>query len=458
MINTFKKELVVDYEVEKLFGYHERPGVLRRLTPPWVNAEVLREPDNLYAGSSAVIRLKKFGIKLNWEASHTEYDKNKFFKDAQIKGPFRFWQHSHYFKNISAGSSKLTDFVEYELPLSALLDIAAGRSVRKELGRMFCYRHSVIKNDLSVIEKYDVPEKKILISGSGGVIGRELTTLLKMMGHKVYKLIRKKSSRADEIVYEPYSGYISDSLEGFDIVIHLAGDPIGKGRWTDNKKKAIRESRINTTRFLVERIKQLETPPEVFFSASAIGYYGDKGETVVDEECEKGANFISDLCWDWEKEALKLKDTCRIVTGRFGVVLTLKGGALKEYYNFYRFGLGFKIGRGEQWVSWISLDDALYSVLECIFNKKIQGAVNIVSDLPVKQKDFAETLANFMKRPVILKLPPSFVCGLFGQKGKEILLEGCRVTPSKLKEQKFTFFYNDLSSALLHLMGGKHDA
>ena len=455
MLNTYQKDLIVDYEVDKLFGYHEKPGVLRRLTPPWVNAEVLREPENLYAGSSAIIRLKQFGIKLNWEARHTEYDKNRFFKDVQIKGPFRFWQHSHYFKNISAGSSKLTDFVEYELPLSNVLDIPAGGLVRRELERMFRYRHSVIKNDLSVIDKYDVPYKKILISGTGGVIGSELADLLKMMGHKVYKLIRRKSGREDEIVYEPYSGYISDSLEGFDIVIHLAGDPIGKGRWTDNKKKLIRESRIDTTRFLVERIKQLKRKPEVFFSASAIGYYGDRGETEVNEESEKGTDFISDLCWDWEEEALKLKDTCRVVTGRFGVVLTLKGGALKEYYNFYRFGLGFKIGSGEQWISWISLDDALYSVLECIFNKQIQGAVNIVSDLPFKQKVFAETLAKFMKRPVPLKLPPSFISGLFGQKGKEILLAGSKVIPVKLKEQKHHFFYNDLNAAFAHIMGGK---
>jgi len=455
LLNTYQKDLIVDYEVDKLFGYHEKPGVLRRLTPPWVNAEVLREPENLYAGSSAIIRLKQFGIKLNWEARHTEYDKNRFFKDVQIKGPFRFWQHSHYFKNISAGSSKLTDFVEYELPLSNVLDIPAGGLVRRELERMFRYRHSVIKNDLSVIDKYDVPYKKILISGTGGVIGSELADLLKMMGHKVYKLIRRKSGREDEIVYEPYSGYISDSLEGFDIVIHLAGDPIGKGRWTDNKKKLIRESRIDTTRFLVERIKQLKRKPEVFFSASAIGYYGDRGETEVNEESEKGTDFISDLCWDWEEEALKLKDTCRVVTGRFGVVLTLKGGALKEYYNFYRFGLGFKIGSGEQWISWISLDDALYSVLECIFNKQIQGAVNIVSDLPFKQKVFAETLAKFMKRPVPLKLPPSFISGLFGQKGKEILLAGSKVIPVKLKEQKHHFFYNDLNAAFAHIMGGK---
>lgn len=457
-MNTFQKDLIVDYDVEKLFRYHERPGVLRRLTPPWVNAEVLREPENIHAGSSAVIRLKKIGVKLDWVARHTEYEKNSFFKDAQLKGPFRFWQHNHYFKDISPGSSKLTDFVEYDLPLSGLLDIAAGRLVRKELERMFRYRHSVIKNDLSIIEKYDVPVKKILISGSGGVIGRELTTLLRMMGHQVYKLIRRKSGRDDEIVYEPYSGYFSDSLEGFDIVIHLAGDPIGKGRWTDNKKKVIRESRINTTRFLVERIKQLKRPPEVFFSASAIGYYCDRGETEVDEESEKGSSFISDLCWDWEKEASKMKDTCRTVMGRFGVVLTLKGGALKEYYDFYKFGFGFKIDSGEQWISWISLDDALYSVLECIFNKNIRGAVNIVSDSPVRQKDFAETLGRFMKRPILFKLPASFISGLFGQKGKEILLEGCKVTPLKLKEQKHRFFCNDLKSAFTHHMGGKHDA
>ncbi|WP_303701091.1 SRPBCC family protein [Flexistipes sinusarabici] len=162
MLNTYQEDLIVDYEAEKLFGYHERPGVLRRLTPPWVNAEVLREPENLQAGSCAVIRLKKFGIKLNREARHTKYNKNRFFKDVQIKGPFRFWQHSYYFKNISASSSKLTDFVEYELPLSGLLDIAVGRSVRKELERMFHYRHSVIKNDLSIIDKYEVPVKKFL--------------------------------------------------------------------------------------------------------------------------------------------------------------------------------------------------------------------------------------------------------------------------------------------------------
>jgi len=458
LLNTYKKDLYVNFVVEKLFSYHERSGVLRRLTPPWVNADVIKEPENLHVGSSPIIRLKKFGIKLDWNALHTEYDKNRFFKDVQIKGPFRFWQHSHYFNDISAGSSKLTDYVEYELPFPTILDTAIGGLVRKELDRMFHYRHSVTKNDLAIIDKYNAPVKKILISGSGGVIGGELTTLLKMMGHKVYKLIRRKSGREDDIVYEPYSGYISDSLEGFDIIIHLAGAPIGKGKWTDKKKKIIRESRINTTSFLVDKIKQLKRPPNVFFSASAIGYYGDRGGIELDEGSEKGTDFISDLCCDWEEEALKLKDTCRVVVGRFGVVLTLKGGALKEYYNFYRFGLGFKIDSGEQWISWISLDDALYSVLECIFNKKIQGAVNIVSDSPVKQKDFAETLARFLKRPVFLKLPASFINGFFGQKGKEVLLAGSKVKPVKLKEQKYRFFYSDLKVAFAHLMGGGDNA
>lgn len=457
-VNTFIKALRVDYDVKTLFDYHERAGVLKRLTPPWINADIIKEPENLQPGISAVVRLKKSGFSLKWIARHTEYKKDECFRDIQIKGPFRSWEHSHYFKKIFSDCSKLTDYVRYELPVSAISDILAEKLVRKELKKMFAYRHAITKNDLEIFNKYNLKTKKILISGTGGVIGSELATLLKMMGHNVYKLVRRKSNNENEIVYAPYSGYISSSLEGFDIIIHLAGDPIGKGRWTAKKKNLIAASRIDTTRFLVEQIKKLNKPPEVFFCASAIGYYGDRGDVKLDEDHCSDKSFISELCCRWENEALKLQSTTRVVLGRFGIVLTLKGGALKEYYNFYRWFLGFQIGSGEQWLSWISLDDALYSIVECIFNNDIEGAVNIVSNNPVQQKEFARILGRFIKRPVLLKLPESFINRLFGQKGKEILLSGNNVLPVKLNKYGHRFFYDDLRFAFEHLMGGENDA
>lgn len=451
-MNNFEKILETKYPKTLLFDYHERPSTLKRLTPPWINAKVLKEPRCIQNGEKAMLKIKKYGFSFLWEAEHTKYHKNHFFQDNLIKGPFKEWMHKHYFITHEKNSF-LRDCIEYKLYAERFFGIIAKPLVKKELNRMFNYRHAVTANDIQLFQKYPLPKSRILISGTGGIIGSELAFLLKMQGHEVYSLVREKTGNLNEIVYDYKNDYLSMPIENFDYIIHLAGEPIGSGRWNDKKKQHIIQSRVGSTAFLVKKIKQLKNPPKAFFCASAIGYYGNSGKVLVDESSDCGNDFISGVCKMWENEAMALENVCRVVLGRFGVVLTLKGGALKKYNTLFNKFLGFTIADGNRYISWISLDDALYSIFHCLYSNNIKGAVNITSDFPCTQKEFAYTLSKILKKPVTVKLPDRLIFLFFGQKGKELLLSSCRVSPGTLNFTGFSFIHSHLEKAIRHLLG-----
>jgi len=300
---------------------------------------------------------------------------------------------------------------------------------------------------------------KILVTGASGLIGSHLVPFLATAGHDVSVLTRARSSEDGRAIHwNPAAEELDASqLEGFDAVVHLAGENIA-GRWTPEKKQRIRASRVEGTRLLCETLARLQHRSKVLVCASAVGYYGDCREDVVDETRSQGDGFLAQVVRDWEEAAAPaISAGMRTVHLRFGVVLTPAGGALAQMLTPFRLGLGGPIGDGRQYMSWIALDDALGAILHCLMTESLAGPVNAVSPQPAANREFARTLAKVLRRPAILPLPAFAVRLLFGEMGEELLLSGVRALPAQLQKSGFVFRHENLEAALRFLLGKEKD-
>ncbi len=296
---------------------------------------------------------------------------------------------------------------------------------------------------------------KVLVSGARGLIGTELSNQLNAAGHEVFGLSRS-SARENFIRWNPETGELdSEKLNSLaiDAVVHLAGENIASGRWTEELKEKILESRIKGTSLLVRTIKGLEVKPRVFVSASAVGFYGDREDQLLDETSDRGDGFLAELCDDWERACDGLKeDSIRVVNARIGVVLSTKGGALSKMLPPFKLGLGGPIDSGKQYMSWITLKDVAGAIVYAIENDAISGPVNLVAPEPVTNAEFTRALGSALGRPAFFPMPGFAAKMVFGEMAEELLLSSTRVEPSVLNGSGFKFSSSNVDEALKHVL------
>ena len=294
---------------------------------------------------------------------------------------------------------------------------------------------------------------KVLVTGSSGLIGSALTKSLKTGGHSVIHLLRTNNN-PDSPVWDLDKEEIDLAQTGGNYaVVHLAGENIADGRWSEKKKNCILNSRVRGTKLLAEHFACAENKPQVFISASAVGFYGDRGEDIVDESSEVGNGFLAKVCGQWEEASnVAAEAGIRVANVRFGVVLSSKGGALKKMLLPFKMGLGGVIGSGRQYMSWLSIDDAVAMIQYVIANDSIHGSVNFVTQNTINNREFTKTLGRVLNRPTIFPLPVFAARLAFGEMADELLLSSTRVFPEKLMDSGYKFQHPDLSQALEHLI------
>jgi uncharacterized protein (TIGR01777 family) len=300
---------------------------------------------------------------------------------------------------------------------------------------------------------------KVIITGSGGLVGRALVRSLLADGHSVTRLVRGGTQQfrapgSAAVEWNPESGTVdAKELEGHDAAVHLAGEPVAEGRWDDEKKRRILESRVKGTRLLAETLARLNEKPRVMVSASAIGFYGDRGAEVMREESASGEGFLSEVCREWEKATLAASQAgIRVVHLRIGFVLSGEGGGLPRMLTPFKMGVGGKVGSGRQYLSWITLEDLVRVIRRAIEDETLRGPVNAVAPGAVTNEEFTKALGHVLGRPTILPVPVFALRLAFGEVADAVMLSSTRVEPARLKEAGFDFKDSEIEGALRHVL------
>ena len=450
---VFERRIELPVSVDELFEWHRREGAFQRLTPPWEPTRVVSS-DGVVNGGRAVMEMHLGPTTQRWVAEHKEVVPGQGFVDEQVDGPFKSWRHEHRMEALGPARSALVDHIEYVLPLGAVGHFFGEGIAARRLDKMFTYRHAVMQEDLSRHAEYRGIKKRLAITGASGTIGRALAALLTTGGHEVLRVVRHGDG---DVKWDAKTNIESEKLRGIDTVIHLAGENIGDGRWTDEKKRKIRESRVDGTALMARTLAGLDGGPRTLVSASAIGYYGDRS-SPVDETSPRGEGFLADVCDEWEHAADPAREAgLRVVHPRIGIVLTPEGGALPPLKKAVSAGVGGRIGKGDQGLSWIAVDDVVYALFAMVMRDDLVGPVNVTSPHPVDNAGLAKALGHVLHRPSFLPLPAAAVKVAFGEMGERLLLDGAVVDPRVLVEAHHRYSYPELDAALRHLLG-KPDA
>jgi uncharacterized protein (TIGR01777 family) len=426
-----ERSIRLPFAAQAVHAWHAEPGAFERLTPPWERVDVLEREGGLEDGVRTVVRLRL--------------------------GPFKLGLvHTHRFTPDGGAGCIVTDRVECALPGGGLGGAAGRALVRRRLERLLTYRHALLAMDLAAHARFaGRGPLRIAVTGTSGLVGRTLTAFLSTGGHTVLPLVRRPAS-AGEIAWNPGSPMDPAALEGTDAVVHLAGENIAAGRWTADRRRRIRESRLQGTALLAETIGRLRRPPSVLVSAAAIGIYGDRGDELLDDDSPPGppGRFLGDLCREWEAAAEPARRAgVRVALPRFGAVLSPAGGALAKMLPVFRAGLGGPVGGGRQWMSWLSVEDAVGAVHHALLTDTLDGAFNAVAPTPVTNAEFTRTLGRVLGRPALLPVPAAALRLLFGAMAEETILPSARVVPARLLASGYVFRHPALEDALRFELG-----
>lgn len=447
-------ETTLPHPPERVWAWHERPGAFKRLAPPWETMRFLEGDQGLGVGARTVFQVRKGGLWVTWEAEHVAADPPVMFVDEQRKGPFAAWRHIHRFDPTDDGQgTRMSDRITWSPPGGPLGAVAVP-SLRGVNDRMFRFRHARTRHDLDRHATFaDSPRLRVAITGATGLVGSALQAFLTTGGHEVVRIVRRDPGPGD-CLWDVKAGTIDlEALAGVDAVVHLAGAPIAD-RWTEAHKRAIRDSRVEGTRLIVEAIGKLDPRPRVLISASAIGFYGDGGDASLDEQSPAGTGFLAEVCQAWEAEARAVESLgVRLVIPRIGIVTTAAGGALETLLPVFQAGGGGPVGDGRQWISWIALNDLIGLFHHGLMDEDWRGVFNATAPAPLTQREQARLLGRVLSRPAVVPLPATAVRTMFGEMGEQVLLTGQRVEPRRALDHGFAFSQTDYADAVRATLG-----
>lgn len=456
-MSRFRHRTPLAFPPEEVFAWHERPGALRRLLPPWRDVRIRERTGAVRSGDRTVLDVKLGPFPVRWVARHRDYVEGRRFVDEQIEGPFRRWIHAHRFLPAEDGGSVVEDDVEFRLPAAPLSHLLLEGAVRRRLARDFRWRHERVRLDLGRHRRTaGRGSLRVAITGASGLVGSALSAFLSAGGHRVHPVVRRRPREgSDEIYWKPSEGRIDgEALEGVDAVVHLAGESLFGLRWSREKRRRILESRVRGTGLLARTLADLRRPPEVLVSASGVNFYGDRGEEPLDEESGPGAGFLATVAREWEGATAPAREAgIRVARLRFGVVQSAAGGALAMQLLPFRLGLGARLGDGRQWASWISLEDLVGVIHHAILDEGLSGPVNATAPEPVRNEDQTRALARVLRRPAPFRIPASILRGVMGDMADETLLVSLRALPRKLESRGFRFLHPEIETAFRWELG-----
>lgn len=467
----FIRSSELPFSIEDVFQYHARPGAIDRLIPIWEKIRIEERSANIERGARVVLQSRLFGMPQTWVAEHTQYDPPQLFEDTMLNGPFPHWVHQHRMKSVDSSSSVLTDSIEYQLPLQPFSNVARSWVIG-QLETMFRYRHSVTEQDLRLGEFLGGftgnRRLRIGITGSNGLIGNRLCALASVLGHEIvrierasakYDSDRSKAKLGTRVVWDTSKGFDNtNSMERLDAVIHLAAFGIADKRWTNETKEKIRDSRVESTTILIRHLHALHAPPKAFVSASGVGLYGNRGDEPCPESQSIGDGFLPSVAQQWEEAAMRFAsptvrssvldhNSYRVAIGRLGVVLHPNQGALAKMLPLFRWGLGGRMGQGNQYWNWIHVDDAAAAFLYLATDPAANGPYNLVAPHCPTNLEFSLSLARAIRRPCMLPVPAFALRLVMGEMVDELLLASTRAIPTRLQSVGFPFRAERLDNA-----------
>lgn len=456
-MSEFEYRSHIPAPAREVFDWHSRPAAFERLCPPWQKMDIVERMGGIDDGSRLLFLIRKWPFSVRWHAYHRDYLYGHTFTDDQVDGPFKQWVHTHNFLPDGKHASILEDQIYYRLMREKYTQQYLAHFVDKELQRLFRFRHERTRNDISLHQHFvERPRQRIAISGASGLVGSNLCSFLETGGHQAIPMVRRRRHRDPSTIYwNPNRGDIdAAAFENVGTVIHLAGENIASWRWTWLKKTRILNSRILGTRLLCETLASLQNPPRVLIAASAIGFYGDRGQEILTEESDSGNGFLASVCKQWEEATEPAREAgIRVVNLRIGIVLSSAGGVLSRTLPIFKIGMGGNLGTGRQYMSWIALDDLIRMIYFIMFRDDISGPVNATALYPITNRQFTQTLASLLKRLAYLDMPEPLIKKLLGTMGDELFLSSAFVEPRRMLNAGYPFLYPRLEQALRFELG-----